>query len=170
MAAVDSGWAAPAGPDLAAFETEIAAVTGVDHAVALSSGTAALHLALHALGVGPGDEVIVSTFTFAASANAVSYVGATPVFVDSSADDWNLDPELLERALAERAAVGRLPAAVISVDLYGQPADYRRIEPICERYGVRSSRTPPRRSARHSPGGRVDRSAGWPRCRSTATS
>ena len=136
MAAVDSGWAAPAGPDLAAFETEIAAVTGVDHAVALSSGTAALHLALHALGVGPGDEVIVSTFTFAASANAVSYVGATPVFVDSSADDWNLDPELLERALAERAAVGRLPAAVISVDLYGQPADYRRIEPICERYGV----------------------------------
>ena len=136
MAAVDSGWAAPAGPDLTAFESEIAAVTGVEHAVALSSGTAALHLALHALGVGEGDEVIVSTFTFAASANAVAYVGATPVFVDSSAADWNLDPDLLEQALAGRAAADRLPAAVISVDLYGQPADYRRIEPICERYGV----------------------------------
>ena len=136
MAAVESGWAAPAGPDLAAFEAEIAAVSGVGHAVGLSSGTGALHLALHALGVGSGDEVIVSTFTFAASANAVAYVGATPVFVDSEPDSWNLDPELLERALSERAAAGRVPAAVISVDLYGQPADYRRIEPICERYGV----------------------------------
>lgn len=136
MAAVESGWAAPAGPDLAAFETEIAAASGVEHAVGLSSGTGALHLALHALGVGVGDEVIVSTFTFAASANAVAYVGATPVFVDSSASDWNLDPDLLEQALAERAAAGRLPAAVVSVDLYGQPADYRRIEPICASYDV----------------------------------
>ena len=136
LAAVESGWAAPAGPDLAAFETEIAAASGVDHAVGLASGTAALHLALHALGVGVGDDVIVSTFTFAASANAVTYVGATPVFVDSDDVSWNLDPDLLEAEFAERAAAGRLPAAVVAVDLYGQPADYRRIEPICLEYGV----------------------------------
>lgn len=136
LAAVESGWAAPAGPDLAAFEAEIAAVSGVEHAVGLASGTAALHLAMHALGVRAGDEVIVSTFTFAATANAVSYVGATPVFVDSDEVSWNLDPDLLEAELAARAASGRLPAAVIAVDLYGQPADYRRIEPICQRYEV----------------------------------
>lgn len=136
LAAVESGWAAPAGPDLAAFEAEIAAASGVDHAVGLASGTAALHLALHALGVGVGDDVIVSTFTFAASANAVAYVGATPVFVDSDDSSWNLDPALLEAELAERAASGRLPAAVIAVDLYGQPADYRRIEPICMQFEV----------------------------------
>ncbi len=136
MAAVESGWAAPAGPDLDAFETETASVCGVDHGVGLASGTAALHLAMHALGVGPGDDVIVSTFTFAASANAVTYVGATPVFVDSDLTSWNLDPDLLSQTLADRAATGRLPAAVIAVDLYGQPADYRRIEPICAEYGV----------------------------------
>lgn len=136
MAAVDSGWAAPAGPDLAAFEVEVAAVCGVGHAVGLSSGTAALHLALLALGVGPGDDVVVSTFTFAASANAVAYVGATPVFVDSEEASWNLSPDLLGACLAERAAAGGLPAAVIAVDLYGQPADYRRIEPLCAEYGV----------------------------------
>jgi pyridoxal phosphate-dependent aminotransferase EpsN len=136
MAAVESGWAAPAGPDLEAFEREVAQVCGVNHAVGLSSGTAALHLALHALGVGRGDEVIVSTFTFAASANAVTYVGATPVFIDSDEATWNLDPDLLEEELEARAAAGKLPAAVICVDLYGQPADYRRIEPICERFDV----------------------------------
>ncbi len=136
MAAVESGWAAPAGPDLAAFETEIAATCAVGHAVGLASGTAALHLALHALGVGTGDDVIVSTFTFAATANAVTYVGAAPVFVDSEASSWNLSPDLLEATLAERSRAGRLPAAVIAVDLYGQPADYRRIEPICAEYGV----------------------------------
>lgn len=135
-AAVESGWAAPAGPDLDAFEAEIATVAGVHHAVGLASGTAALHLALHALGVGAGDEVVVSTFTFAASANAVTYVGAVPVFVDSDEATWNLDPDMLDAALAERSAAGRLPAAVIAVDLYGQPADYRRIEPICAEYGV----------------------------------
>lgn len=136
LAAVESGWAAPAGPDLAAFESEVASVCGVNHAVGLASGTAALHLALHALGVQPGDEVIVSTFTFAASANAVTYVGAIPLFVDSDDSSWNLDPDLLAETLAERSAAGRLPAAVIAVDLYGQPADYRRIEPICAQYGV----------------------------------
>lgn len=136
MAAVESGWAAPAGPDLTMFEAEIAAVAGVPHAVGLSSGTAALHLALHAFGVGPGDEVIVSTFTFAASANAVTYVGASPVFIDADAASWNLAPDLLERELAQRASAGTLPAAIISVDLYGQPADYRLIEPICAEHGV----------------------------------
>ena len=136
MAAVESGWAAPAGPDLAAFEAEVAAVCGVEHAVGLSSGTAALHLALVALGVGPGDDVVVSTFTFAATANAVAYVGATPVFVDSEDASWNLSPDLLDACLSERAAAGRVPAAVIAVDLYGQPADYRRIEPVCAEYDV----------------------------------
>ena len=136
LAAVESGWAAPAGPDLDAFEAEVAAVCGVDHAVGLSSGTAALHLALVALGAGPGDDVVVSTFTFAASANAVTYVGATPVFVDSDEATWNMDPSLLDELLGERAAAGRLPAAVVCVDLYGQPADYRRIEPICAEYDV----------------------------------
>lgn len=136
MAAVESGWAAPAGPDLAAFEAEVATVSGVRHAVGLASGTAALHLALHALQVGDGDEVAVSSFTFAATANAVAYVGATPLFVDSDDAAWNMDPALLEDLLKERAAVGRLPAAVVCVDLYGQPADYRRIEPLCAEYGV----------------------------------
>lgn len=136
MAAVESGWVAPAGPDLAAFESEIAEVTGVRHAAAVTSGTAALHLVLHALGVGEGDDVIVSTFTFAATANAVRYVGATPVFLDSDESSWNLDPELLEAELVERATADRLPAAVIAVDLYGQTADYRRIEPLCAAYQV----------------------------------
>ncbi len=136
MAAIDSGWATPAGPDLAAFESEIADRCGVGHAVALSSGTAAIHLALLGLGVGPGDEVLVSTFTFAATANAVTYTGATPAFIDSDVATWNLSADLLEAELAARADQDRLPAAVIAVDLYGQSADYRRIEPICEAHGV----------------------------------
>jgi dTDP-4-amino-4,6-dideoxygalactose transaminase len=136
MAAIDSGWATPAGPDLAAFEAELAERCGVGHAVALSSGTAAIHLALLGLGVGPGDEVLVSTFTFAATANAVTYTGATPAFIDSDFATWNLSADLLEAELAARAEQDRLPAAVIAVDLYGQCADYRSIEPICEAHGV----------------------------------
>ncbi len=130
--ALDSNWVAPAGPDLTAFEQEVAAVTGRAHGVALSSGTAALHLALLELGVGPGDEVVVSTFTFAASANAVRYVGAEPVFIDSAASSWNLSPDLLVDELEARERDGRaLPAAVIVVDLYGQCADYDRLAPLC---------------------------------------
>ena len=88
------------------------------------------------LGVTPGDEVLVSTFTFVATANAVLQCGATPVFVDSSAADWNIDPDLVAEELAERSKHGRLPAAVVAVDLYGQCADYDRLEPVCAEYEV----------------------------------
>src|SRR5690606_38065510 len=98
--AFDSNWIAPLGPHVDAFEAEFAAKVGAPHAVALSSGTAALHLALVAAGVGPGDEVVTSSFTFVASANAIRYVGATPVFIDSEPGTWNLDPELLELEFA----------------------------------------------------------------------
>jgi dTDP-4-amino-4,6-dideoxygalactose transaminase len=136
LAAFDSGWVAPVGPDLDGFEADLAAITGWPGAVALSSGTAALHLALLVHGVQPGDDVLVSTFTFAASANAVSYIGARPCFVDSETTSWNMSPTLLAEELAERAAAGRLPAAVVVVDLYGQCADYDEIVPLCEQYGV----------------------------------
>ena len=106
------------------------------HAVALSSGTAALHLALLLAGVERGDEVLVPSFTFIASAAAVTYLGAHPVFVDCSADSWNLDPALVEEVLTERAAVGRLPSAVITVDLYGETADYAALESLCRRFEV----------------------------------
>lgn len=131
-----SGWVAPVGPDLDAFEIEVAAVGGREYGVALASGTAALHLALKQLGVAPGDDVICSTFTFAATANAVTYCNARPVLVDSEAATWNISPDLLAEELAQRARIGRLPAAVVVVDLYGQCADYSRILPLCERYGV----------------------------------
>jgi len=134
--AFDSGWIAPLGPHVDAFEREIAAVAGVQHAVALSSGTAALHLGLHVLGVGRGHEVITSTLTFTATANAICYQGASPVFLDVSRETWNLDPDLLEEELQIRNRRNRLPAAVLTVDLYGQCADYTRITAICERYGV----------------------------------
>ena len=110
--------------------------TGIAHAVALSSGTAALHLALLLAGVESGDEVLVPSFTFIASAAAVTYLGARPVFVDCSADSWNVDPGLVEEVLTERAAVGRLPSAVISVDLYGETAEYAALETLCHRFGV----------------------------------
>ena len=135
--AFDSGWIAPLGPHVDAFEREFAAAVGVPHAAALSSGTAALHLALAILGAGRGDEVITSTLTFAATANAICYLGAAPVFVDVSPETWNLDPDLLDEELTLRARRGRQVAAVIAVDLYGQCADYTRIEAICERHGVR---------------------------------
>ncbi len=105
-------------------------------AAALSSGTAALHLALLLTGIGPGDDVIVPTLTFVATANAVAYVGARPVFVDSEPSTWNLDPELLEEELQERARSGRLPAAVLTVDLYGQCADYDAVLDSCARFEV----------------------------------
>ncbi|MDH3752614.1 MAG: aminotransferase class I/II-fold pyridoxal phosphate-dependent enzyme [Acidimicrobiia bacterium] len=136
VAAFDSGWIAPVGPDLVAFESEVCELVGVDHAVALSSGSAALHLALLIEGVAAGDDVIVPSFTFAATAFAVANIGARPCFIDSEADSWNIDPDLLGSELAERAATGNLPAAVISVDLYGQCADYRRLVELCAEYDV----------------------------------
>jgi dTDP-4-amino-4,6-dideoxygalactose transaminase len=134
--AIDSNWIAPVGPDLDAFEDEIAAAMGVPRAVGLSSGTAALHLALLELGVGPGDTVLVSTYTFIASANAVTYTGATPLFVDSDRATWQVSPELVEEELALRARLGTLPKAAVVVDLYGQCADYDRLLPVFDRYEV----------------------------------
>ena len=134
--AFDSGWIAPLGPHVDAFEREFAEYVGVRHAVALSSGTAALHLALQILNVVRGDQVLTSTMTFAATANAITYVGATPAFVDVSRDTWNIDPDLLEQELERRRRGGKQVAAVLSVDLYGQCADYARITGICARFGV----------------------------------
>ena len=131
--AVESNWIAPLGPHVDAFEAEAAARLQLPHAVALSSGTAALHLALEVMGVGAGDEVWVSSLTFAATANAVRYVGATPVFVDSEVATWNMDPELLSRALDDAP---RKPKAVIAVDLYGQCAELEPIAAACRKHGV----------------------------------
>jgi len=136
LEAFDSGWIAPLGPQVDAFEREFAQKLGTGHAVALSSGTAALHLALVLLGVRPGDEVFTSTLTFAATANAIRYVGATPVFIDSDRRTWNMDPALLAEELDAAARHGRRPAAVIVVDLYGQCADYDPILEACRRHGV----------------------------------
>ena len=135
-AAVASGWVAPAGPDLEAFERDMCRYVGWPNAVALSSGTAALHLSLLALGVKPGDEVFVSTFTFAASANAVRYCGAEPVFIDSDAATWNMSPDLLAEEFARARRINRMPKAVVVVDLYGQAADFDPILEICRQFGV----------------------------------
>jgi pyridoxal phosphate-dependent aminotransferase EpsN len=134
--AIESNWIAPLGPHVDAFEAEMAARIDVPHALALSSGTAALHLALEVLGIGEGDEVWMSTFTFAATANATRYVRATPVFIDSDAATWNLDPALLAEALDSAARANRLPKAVIAVDLYGQCADLEPIVAACRKHGV----------------------------------
>lgn len=135
-AAIASNWIAPVGPDLDAFEAEVATVAGRTHGVGLSSGTAALHLALQAIGVGRDDTVLISTLTFAAPANAAAYLGATPVFVDSDRSTWQLSPELLDEELTARAADGHLPKAAVVVDVYGQCADYDRLLPVLERFGV----------------------------------
>jgi len=136
MAAFDSNWIAPLGPEVDAFEEDLAVRTGVSAAAALSSGTAALHLAMVLLDVGPGDEVWTSTLTFVATANVIRYVGATPVFIDSEQASWNMDPELLQEALSDAAARGQLPKAIIAVDLYGQCADYDAIVASCAAHGV----------------------------------
>src|SRR3954468_7232009 len=114
LEAFDSNWVAPVGPDLDAFETQVAELVGVRHAGALASGTAALHLALVAAGVRRGDTVLVPSFTFAATANAVMYLGARPVFLDSTTESWNVDPDLVAEELRGRAARGQLPRAVIA--------------------------------------------------------
>ena len=136
LEAFDSNWIAPLGPEVDAFEADFARHVGSRAAAALSSGTAGLHLALLLLGVGPGDDVVVPTLTFAATANAVVYVGARPIFVDSDRATWTLDPQLLEQTLAERARQNRLPKAVIAVDLYGQCADYDAIRRSCDAHGI----------------------------------
>lgn len=135
LRAFRSGWIAPVGPDLEAFEKELADKVGVAHAVGLSSGTAALHLGLLGLGVKPGDRVITSTMTFAATANAITYCGAEPVFVDC-VDDGNMDPIQLHRALKDSIRSGAKPTAIVPVDLLGRPADYDRILPIAAEFDV----------------------------------
>jgi dTDP-4-amino-4,6-dideoxygalactose transaminase len=137
LRAMKSGWVAPAGPDLDAFEAEVAERVGRDHAVALSSGTAALHLALVSWGVGPGDVVPVSTLTFAATVNAIRYVGAQPYFIDSEAESGNISPALLDEALTILVASGRRVPCVIPVDLFGKCVDYTRVMQVAEEHGVR---------------------------------
>lgn len=131
LAAFDSNWVAPIGPDLDAFEAELATFVEVPAAAAMSSATAALHLALVLAEVGPGDEVIVPTLTFCAPANVVTYVGASLRFVDVEGETWNLDPDLLDETLRKRPA-----AAVMTIDLYGQCAQLDRIAEICDRHGA----------------------------------
>ncbi|MDQ7908227.1 aminotransferase class I/II-fold pyridoxal phosphate-dependent enzyme [Phytohabitans sp. ZYX-F-186] len=134
--ALRSGWVAPAGPDLDAFERELAERVGVACAVGVSSGTAALHLALLALGAGGGQAVVLPTLTFAATANAVVYTGAEPVFVDSDPATGNLDVGLLDDLLGRLRRERRPIGAVVPVDLFGACADYTALLPVCERYGV----------------------------------
>lgn len=136
LSAFDSGWIAPAGPDLDAFEDELSVFTGAAAVAGLSSGTAGLHLALLEVGVQPGDDVLVSTLTFGASAFAVTYVGARPCFVDCEPLTWHIDPGLLREELMRRATTGHLPAAVVSVDVYGAVADNRAIAEACAEFGV----------------------------------
>jgi dTDP-4-amino-4,6-dideoxygalactose transaminase len=131
-----TNWVTPLGPHVDAFEREFAEAVGADHAVALSSGTAALHLALKLAGVGPGDEVLAPTLTFVASVNPIVYLGATPVFIDSEPSSWNMDPVLLEETLEQKARAGRLPKAVVVVHLYGQSANLDPIAAACARHQV----------------------------------
>jgi len=134
--AFDTNWVAPIGPNVDAFEREFSQVVGSQYAAALSSGTAALHLALKLVGVEAGDEVFCSTFTFIASASPITYLGAKPVFIDSDRTSWNMDPHLLEEALVKKKQQGKLPKAVVLVHLYGQCADIEPILEICDRYSV----------------------------------
>ncbi len=136
--AFDTNWVVPLGPNVDAFEKALAEYLQADcQVVALSAGTAALHLGLILLGVKPGDEVICQSFTFAASANPISYLEAKPVFVDSEADTWNMDPVLLEEAIKDRMRkTGKLPKAIIPVHLYGMPAKMDRICEIARRYDI----------------------------------
>lgn len=137
LAAMRSGWVAPAGPDLAAFERQMATRVGVEHAVALSSGTAGLHLALVAWGVGPGDVIPVSTLTFAATVNAIKYVGATPYFVDCDEESGNMNPALLRDGVDRLLAAGHRVPAIVPVDLLGKCVDHESIEEVAFACGAK---------------------------------
>jgi pyridoxal phosphate-dependent aminotransferase EpsN len=134
--AIDDNWIGPLGPFVERFESELAGVTGVRRVLGLSSGTSAIHLALDVLGVERGDLVMASTFTFVGSVAPLRTVGADPWFVDSDLASWNMDPELLERAIAQARRKGRMPKAVIVVDIVGQCADYDPIRAICDAEGI----------------------------------
>jgi dTDP-4-amino-4,6-dideoxygalactose transaminase len=134
--AFNTNWVAPLGPNVDAFEDSLARYCSVKHAVALSSGTAAIHLALIMLGVGRGDEVIASSFTFSATVNPIVYQGATPILIDSEPETWNMSPDLLETAIKDRLSKGNKPKAIIPVHLYGMPANMERILEIAECYDI----------------------------------
>lgn len=136
--AFDTNWVVPLGPNVNGFEEDLKQFVGGDkEVVALSAGTAAVHLALLACGVGPGDEVLVQSFTFCASSHPVTYLGATPVFVDSEAETWNMDPALLEEAIKDRIRVtGKKPKAIVPVYLYGMPARIDEIMAVADRYDI----------------------------------
>lgn len=135
--AFTSNWVAPVGPHIDAFEKEFAQVVGSQFAVALSSGTAAIHLALRLAGVGEGDEVLCSSLTFIASAAPITYLGARPVFIDSDEVSWNMDPALAIEVIEKKAQSGRPPKALILVHLYGQSADINPIKACCDKYGIK---------------------------------
>ncbi len=134
--AYDTNWVAPLGENVDGFEKDLSAYTGVAHVAALSSGTAALHLALILLGVSQGDEVLCQSFTFSASANPIRYQGATPIFIDSECDTWNMDPAILETAIIDRIKKGRKPKAIIVVHLYGMPAKMDEIMEVAAKYEI----------------------------------
>lgn len=134
--AFETNWVAPLGPNVNNFEQELAEMVGANAAAALSSGTAAIHLALKALDVQSGDEVFCSSLTFSASANPITYEKAIPVFIDSEYTTWNMCPIALEKAFQASVLKGKLPKAVIVVNLYGQSADYDKIKGLCDQYGV----------------------------------
>ena len=136
--AFDTNWVAPLGPNVNAFETELENYIGENKkVVALASGTAAIHLALVACGVNRGDEVITQTFTFCASANPITYLGAVPIFVDSERDTWNMDPQLLEEAIKDRISkTGKKPKAIVTVSIYGMPYKMEEIAEIAKRYDI----------------------------------
>lgn len=134
--AFETNWIAPLGPNVNAFEEELATYAGTKGAAALSSGTAAIHLALDLLGVGRGDIVFCSSLTFIASANPIIYLGAEPVFIDSEPETWNMSPVALENAFKDAEAEGKLPKAVVVVNLYGQSAKMDELIEVCDRYGV----------------------------------
>jgi len=134
--AFDTNWIAPLGPNVDAFEKELSLLLKGCYVTALNSGTAALHLALNLLNVSQGDEVICQTFTFAASANPVVYLGATPVFVDSEPDTWNIDPELLDKAIQDRLSLGKKIKAIVVVNLYGMPAKLEKILAVASKYDI----------------------------------
>lgn len=134
--AFETNWIAPLGPNVDGFEKSLCSYTGAKAASVLSSGTAAIHLALIMLGVGPGDEVMASSFTFSATINPITYLGATPVLIDSEADTWNMSPELLEKAIKDRISKGKKPKALILVHLYGMPANMEAIMELAHRYEI----------------------------------
>ena len=134
--AFDTNWIAPLGPNVTAFENELAEFLNIRHVAALTSGTAAIHLALIILGVKPGDEVIASSFTFSATINPIAYLGAVPVLIDSSEDTWNMCPDLLEKAIIDRIAKGKKPKAIIVVHLYGMPAEIIKLIEIAKKYEI----------------------------------